>query len=725
MILPFRSAPGFSRGLFRSAVWTGLVLSIVVGKSGSVAMAQPFYQPLNQNMPTGVAAYWAGALGKATPPYFQPVRVNLPTEGQVTVYHGPARTPYEIDARRPFAFLVGHTYRFRIAGMPEYPGLELYPSVEILDRLHPPPGQELKFPIPLELTEREIATALEGRLVTKVVFLEQPQLAPPAEHEGSMPTTEFLSSVNILAEADRAGRPMAILRLGSRVPGAGENDPGFYGGGSPGFHSAGSRQSAEPGRPAGESENRTSTAHKVGSFVSVGNFQPIMMFSRFQPIFKRPLGLLCLGLLSAGLASCANMKEGLVQDPFLSAGPDEWADAGKTGEEKSDQGSAKSIAGIPLPVNSPEGPVLANHNQVRQVQQLVPADEAPAETVISAPCPPGLVVFPGQCPPAVIGVCPPVVPGWIGGAAIPPNPKLFPDEYLCDGGDRGYPVRYDVETRLGLETEDTVAEYTDHTGSLHVKPTNKVCVYAPRFGAMRSIGSPILETAVHKVASADKFTGGAGMRNQIVTARHRQNIAPGKYRTRERASDIDVGLRSSAVAQGQTVVSHTKLVNTFEDFQFVRSGLLAQTEEVRLAKGIQAAAAWSRSQFPVIAAQTEQAQEVLSEFRAQAVVGRESKQKPGRLRIVKMADKDVAQPGETITFTIRYDNLGELPLYKIRIIDNLTPRLGYVEDSETSDRAGRLLIQDNEEGSVILEFELDEPLPGGKGGVVTFQAKVR
>ena len=265
------------------------------------------------------------------------------------------------------------------------------------------------------------------------------------------------------------------------------------------------------------------------------------------------------------------------------------------------------------------------------------------------------------------------MPAWIGGAAIPPKPKHFPDEYLCDGGDRGYPVRYDFDTRLGLETEDTVAEFTDHTGGLHVKPTNKVCVYSPRFGAMRTINSPILETAVNQLASADKFTRGAGMRNRLVTGRHRQNVAPGKYRTRERASDIDVELRSSAVGQAQIVASHTKLINTFEDFQFVRSGLLAQTEEVRLAKGIRAAAIWSRSQFPVIAAQTEQAQEVIGEFRAQEFVGKERKLKPGRLRIVKMADKDVAQPGEVITFTIRYDNLGELPLYAIRIIDNLTP----------------------------------------------------
>jgi uncharacterized repeat protein (TIGR01451 family) len=322
-------------------------------------------------------------------------------------------------------------------------------------------------------------------------------------------------------------------------------------------------------------------------------------------------------------------------------------------------------------------------------------------------------------------LCPPVVPSWIGGAAIAPIPKLFPDEYLCDGGDRAYPVRYDSNLRLGLDTEDTVAEYTDHLGEPHVKPSNKVCVYAPRFGAMRSISSPIEGTGVDRFASADLYLRGAGMRNRDATGVHKQHLAPGHYRSRERASDIDVDVRLSGVDHTQYIASHTKLINTFQDLQFIHSGQLIQTDEVRLAKGVQAATLWTRTQFPVIAAQTEQAQEVISEFRPAELVEVDDKRRPGILRIVKLADKGVAQPGDIITFTIRYDNLGERELTQIRILDNLTPRLQYIDDSETSDRAGQVFVQDNEEDSVILEFHLDDPLPAGQGGVVTFQAKVR
>jgi hypothetical protein len=45
------------------------------------------------------------------------------------------------------------------------------------------------------------------------------------------------------------------------------------------------------------------------------------------------------------------------------------------------------------------------------------------------------------------------------------------------------------------------------------------------------------------------------------------------------------------------------------------------------------------------------------------------------------------------------------------IIDNLTPRLAYVTDSEESDAASRFDAEDNAEGSSILRWVLDEPGP--------------
>ena len=143
--------------------------------------------------------------------------------------------------------------------------------------------------------------------------------------------------------------------------------------------------------------------------------------------------------------------------------------------------------------------------------------------------------------------------------------------------------------------------------------------------------------------------------------------------------------------------------------------------------GIQAGLVWSREEYPVIAAKTDSVMEGVYEAHVATIVGVDDKKsnEPGELRIVKLADKNTALPGDVIEFTLRYDNLGPNAVHHVRIVDNLTPRLLYIDDSATSDHDGRLVVQDNGEGSLVLVWELTEPLQPKAGGVVTFKAKVR
>jgi uncharacterized repeat protein (TIGR01451 family) len=305
------------------------------------------------------------------------------------------------------------------------------------------------------------------------------------------------------------------------------------------------------------------------------------------------------------------------------------------------------------------------------------------------------------------------------------SPHLFPDEYLCDGGDRGLPVHYDQFHRHGLDTEDTIAEYVDHQGTFHMKPTNRVCIYAPRFGAMRTVSGPRLDHSVEQAFGAHDAAQGVGLRSREVAERREQRERVDGMRVRSRPSGFDLDALPRGVEQHTELVEHVKLVNTFQDLAFVATGRVEQADKAWLAYGIQAAVAWTRTQFPVAVAQTAAAQQVIAEFQPEEIVGLEDRRKKGDLRIVKLADKKTAQPGDIVTFTIRYDNVGDIELYHVRIVDNLTPRLQSVDDSATSDRAGRLVVEDNEEGSLVLTFELDEPLPGRTGGFVTFQTRVR
>ncbi|MCH2596533.1 MAG: hypothetical protein MKZ95_12125 [Pirellulales bacterium] len=123
---------------------------------------------------------------------------------------------------------IGPVYRFCVTEIPDHPGLELFPTVELVDRLYPPADQKLRFPIPIELTREELLLAANGRFITRVIYLEAPQLAPAISQDGEgQPWLEARPGEDPLVMADHLGRPMAILRLGGRVPQNNQADAAF------------------------------------------------------------------------------------------------------------------------------------------------------------------------------------------------------------------------------------------------------------------------------------------------------------------------------------------------------------------------------------------------------------------------------------------------------------------------------------------------------------------
>jgi len=178
----------------------------------------PYYHPLSQTTPPGVAGQWAGALGRADMRYFQPVQIRLPGGGKLTVTQPHTRQKYDLTAPAQVGYLVGPLYRFRISEIPEFPGVELFPSIELIDRLHPPAGLKNKYPLPIEITAADIQAAMNDRLVTKIIYLEQPDLAVPKAEQGSIHEEAVSQSKNLMTEADLRGRPVVILRIGGRIP---------------------------------------------------------------------------------------------------------------------------------------------------------------------------------------------------------------------------------------------------------------------------------------------------------------------------------------------------------------------------------------------------------------------------------------------------------------------------------------------------------------------------
>ncbi len=304
--------------------------------------------------------------------------------------------------------------------------------------------------------------------------------------------------------------------------------------------------------------------------------------------------------------------------------------------------------------------------------------------------------------------------------------KDYPDEYLCDGGDRDLPISYREDEMQGLETEDAAVEYRDDLNKRHVKPTNKVCIYAPRFASVSSISEPIEDVGGGRPVQAIAAQAGVGLANREGTFAQHQRDATERLVTRQRGSGVTTDASTEAVEQPIAPHGHAHTAAIAQEFSFLRTGQVKQADEARLAASITAALALSRNQNPVITAKSEQGIELRNTFLQRELVGQENRNNGhGMIRVVKLVDQKLAVPGDVVTFTIRYDNVGDREVHDVVIVDNLTPRLEYVDDSAECDAAGHLDIEDNGEGSVILRWVLDEPVPGRKGGVVSFKALVR
>ena len=171
-----------------------------------------------------------GAPDSAAPP----VAPVLEPDVQVVRFQGPPGLTVDVLAPAPIPVPIGDGggiitvglkrgvgYRLRVRGIVERPMAELYPVVEIVGHLHRPedidPG---KYPIRVVFNQDDMDDAVDrGRLVTKVIYLEDPDQAIPFKMaKDEVPVITLNPTEPPLRVASALGRPVAIVRIGGRRP---------------------------------------------------------------------------------------------------------------------------------------------------------------------------------------------------------------------------------------------------------------------------------------------------------------------------------------------------------------------------------------------------------------------------------------------------------------------------------------------------------------------------
>jgi len=364
-------------------------------------------------------------------------------------------------------------------------------------------------------------------------------------------------------------------------------------------------------------------------------------------------------------------------------------------------------------------------------------------------CPPDAAAYPApypQLPESAFTGAPPVPPppqqmvgppGMESGVPLPyqPNGPWTPpgiagpwpqDEYVRDGGDRELPTQVSRDWEVfGLDLEDTVAHYDTLDGRTVVEPSNRVHIYAPRFAAVRKVSSVRADEQIGRAGGFHLATTLLGPTETLPVGVGTQNYQP----VGEGAARPPVIFRSR---QGDGVVSeslgavgfHDDLL-PFENLAVIRMGTFEEAEMPHLAKGVNAALAWSHDKAVQVIIDQQAAIGVTADQTSPSLFTVGAPPGNPKLRVIKVASTPFAEPGDEVAFTIRFDNVGNQAIGNVTIIDNLSPRLEYIPDSAQCSLDAEFLTQPNEGDSLVIRCEVADPLEPGQGGVVRFRCRVR
>lgn len=584
--------------------------------------------------------------------YYQPVEVCAPAGVRLALAEN-FMFGLPQDAPLHAAVMIGGAYRLQLTNIPNEPGVELYPTIEVIDRIFPPAGEEARFPVQIVITTDDLEQALQGALVTRVIYLEDPLNAfPEVQAPCEQRSLDVGGGQDPLHVADQFGRPVALLRLGTRTPPQQPDLLREFLHGSPPWLPLLPLETSAPVAAPEESAAITRQPHIPRDDVPVPVAEPQTELVGFtaaetvsvgdQPAVVQPAGHLRHGgrlhggLLHAGLAA-----------------GDRWY-----------------------------------------------------------ACPPtGLQVGCGDGSNAGCQVCAP-------GAGLDPN------EYICDGGDqlpRARPRR-DGDPR-GLNIEDTVAQYETLHGSVHVVPSNRVCIYAPRFASVRRLDGVVSQELALGPETANLKDGPSdvamreptrAVMNPLQAERSVAIKGPDAFRLRDRSVPVEAIDQPILIEDALAA-----LINILEQPALRLDEILGP--KVRIAA--QAASQWTADRGVQVTIGELPALEVTRDLKAAEL--RLYEVGPARLQICKLANRHSAKPGEVVTFALRFDNVGGQPLRNVVIMDSLTTRLEYIEGSQTCTKGAKFSVERNDAESLRLRWELTDELAIGEGGVIHFRCKVR
>lgn len=176
-------------------------------------------------MPTGAVAAIPGAVqGQGGMPFTTQrtqVRFVRPSGMKVAWY---TRTPDGRDNYSPspievpgrYNFLQAAVYRLKVSNIPGRPGLEIYPTLEVVPCNKRTSDFLSHSAVPIAFTDEDFKQVTSGNYVVKVVYLPDPQYQDLAfTGPDEIVSTQLEPGADPIAEAQRRGSILLVIRMGN------------------------------------------------------------------------------------------------------------------------------------------------------------------------------------------------------------------------------------------------------------------------------------------------------------------------------------------------------------------------------------------------------------------------------------------------------------------------------------------------------------------------------
>jgi len=321
--------------------------------------------------------------------------------------------------------------------------------------------------------------------------------------------------------------------------------------------------------------------------------------------------------------------------------------------------------------------------------------------------------------------CHPAPHGYAMPPMMPPPWLYDPQEFLCNGEDQDPNAVLTQDDRIiGLQPMDTVSHYTTQDGDIEFTASNRVCLYSPRFGNVRRITGALQGEGAIAVAGTIRPVGPQGIVDDLPGLVMTDSVEVDQAEITHRIDsmrDRNRGVRIQSIEQPLLAANVLDVLAGIQNVSIsqIDESLLAMLQRHAVAANI-----WTLQETVEVEIQDLAPPVLTRDQKVDALVVYEFPD-AGRLNLIKIADKQHAAIGDTVTFALRLQNVGDSAVSGVVVADSLTTRLEYIADSQTASVDAEFETKLNSAISSQLIWRLKEELAVGDSVTFEFQCRVR